>query len=342
MTPRGAIRFWMILMILCFAPMVNLFEVNSPPQAAASVIDDAKKEGRVVWYCSTTNETNQAMRRSFEEKYPLIKVEIMRDAGSRLNTRVIAEARAQRHIWDVLSCSGFNLGVLMKENLFAKYNSPERAAVPERFKDREGYWTALYLNPVVTGYNTRHVSLKEAPRNWNDLLDPKWKGKMNIDFADVEWFANMMKLKGEKEWLEFMRKLSAQDLILMTGHSLEAQMLAAGEFHIGVNLYAYQLESMKEQGAPVDWVALDPAITYFFPCAISAKAPHANAARVFQDFLLSREGQRVLAGFGRLPSRSDIPPKFPRMVYKWQASDVTLVEDFLKYQKQYLDLIKKR
>ena len=307
----------------------------------AKLMEGAKQEGKVVWYTAMSTDSNDAVRKAFEKKYPFIKVEIFRSRGPKLNAKVLMENRSGRHLWDVINSSGFNMHELQKYNLFDKYFSPEGEAVPQKYRDSEGYWAAVYLSPLVPGYNTRLVEPRDVPKSYYDLLDPKWKGKMAFDLGDVEWFANFWKLKGENQCLHFMEQLAKQDLYMMTGHTLQAQMLAAGEFALGVNLYAYRLEYMKGRGAPVDWVALEPSLTYFFPSSVAVKAPHPNGAILFQDFILSKEGQQIIASSGRLPARQDVTPKFPRLVYNWQPSDISLVEDFEKYQKLFLKIFKK-
>ncbi len=158
-----------------------------------------------------------------------------------------------------------------------------------------------------------------------------------FDSKDMEWFANMLKIMGEEKGMEFMEKLVRQDLRLVSGHSLGAQLLAAGEFYIHVGVFPFRVELMKEDGAPIDWVPLDPVIAYAKPASLSAKAPHPNAAKLLVNFLFSKEGQGVIAKFGRITTRSDVPARFPKMriADKVHPSDISLAEDFAKYNKKF-------
>ena len=349
-TINRAIYLFMFLFPL--ALILNLLPLSPLPQALAVSIDaeyarliaDAKREGTVVWYTTTAADSNEAMRIGFQKKYPFLKAEVYRNNNPNLLTRITNEARAGRNAWDVVSIAGFETYILKKENFLAKYVSPEFAAIPDKFKDADGYWTSLYLNPLVFGYNTKLVVPQDLPHSYDDLLNPKWKGKMAFDAKDVEWFANMLKIKGEQKGLEFMDKLSRQNLVLLVGHTLQTQLLAAGEFSSGVNNYSFTVQDMKEKGAAVDWLALDPVITYLYAASASAKAPHPNSARLLLNFMLSKEGQSILRDCGRIPARADVLPKSARLVKNitFVPSDNSLATNFTQYQKQFRKFFSKR
>ncbi len=154
----------------------------------------------------------------------------------------------------------------------------------------------------------------------------------------------MLNIMGEEKGMEFMKKLARQDLRLVYGHSLGTQLMAAAEFSIGITLYPFRLELMKADGAPIDWVALDPVVAYIYPASLSAKPAHPNAARLLLNFLFSKEGQNVIAKFGRNTSRSDIPAKFPKMRIedKFRTSDISLAVNINKYTKQFRKLFFKK
>lgn len=340
----GSSKIYLVF-IFSFTIIFNFLNFISSPQAwsapeegkAAKLIEGAKKEGMVVFYTTMTTDSNEAIRRAFEEKYPFVKMEVYRTNNPKLLAKVVTEARAGRHLWDVISIAGFQTYILKKQNFLARYASPEGIAVPKGFKDPEGYWASIYLNTLVLGYNTRLVSPKDIPQSYEDLLDPKWKGKMALDIKDAEWFANILKIMGEKKGLEFMKKLAEQNLRLMEGHTLQTQLMAAGEFPIGVNLYGYRVEEMKKEGAPVDWIPFEPVVTYLYPASISTNAPHSSGAKLLLDFLLSKEGQGIITKLGRIPVRLDVPPKSPRLVkgIKLWPSDLSMAEDYNKYFDQF-------
>ncbi len=107
---------------------------------------------------------------------------------------------------------------------------------------------------------------------------------------------------GEEKGLAYMKRLGAQEFRLYAGLTILTNLLAAGEFPLVLNTYLHNAEDAKRKGAPVDWVAQDPVFTKFQPIGIGAKAPHPNAAKLFVDFILSEDGQRIIASFGRVPT----------------------------------------
>src|SRR6059058_6615136 len=132
------------------------------------------------------------------------------------------------------------------------------------------------------------------PSTWGstdeDLLSPKWKGKMGMDNTKPEWFAWKLKGMGEEKGLAYMRKLGAQEFRLYPGLTVLTGLLAAGEFPLVLNTYLHNVEDIKRKGGPVEWIAQDPVFTKFHTLGIGSKAPHPNAAKLFTDFMLSEYG----------------------------------------------------
>lgn len=161
----------------------------------------------------------------------------------------------------------------------------------------------------VIGYNTKLVARDQAPKSWEDLLDPKWKGKIALDEENYSWYGAMTQKWGKEKTQRYMRGLAKQDIQLRSGQTLIAQLMAAGEFPVAMVL-AHRIEKMKEQGAPVEWVTtLDPVTVSLHPIGVAAKAPHPNAAKLFIDFILSKEGQQLLLSIERTPARPGIDTK---------------------------------
>ena len=159
----------------------------------------------------------------------------------------------------MVSTSGVN--ILIPHKVTSPYVSLEAKAYIPEFKDPEGQWTAVYNNYYVIGYNTKLVSEKEAPKDWRDLLDAKWKGKVSIDQEEYEWYATLIHAWGKEKAQKYMKDLAKQDIQWRKGHTLIAQLMNAGEFPVA-NFYAHRMESMKKKGANVEWVnTLDPIVT---------------------------------------------------------------------------------
>jgi iron(III) transport system substrate-binding protein len=313
------------------AIILLLLFVLASTSRAASVEDLAKREGEVVFYSSLNNEQIVTFRDAFQKKYPSIKVEFYRGTSERVLQRILTEAQTGRHAVDVISSAGFQLQSVKEKGLTAKFAVEEPAAFAKGFLDADGQWTNLHSLYLSMGYNTKLVSGGEAPKRYEDLLLPKWAaGKFGFNIRDVEWFVNMLKLKGREQGLDLMRRLAAQRPGYHEAHNLLAQLLAAGEFHAVTNTYGHILAREKEKGAPVQWVLVEPVITYLHPVALARHAPHPNGGRLFLNFLLSKEGQRMLSAQGRIPSRSDVEPQVLKEAKGMRlfASDPSLAREY--------------
>ena len=187
-------------------------------------------------------------------------------------------------------------------------SSPERAAISNNLKDKEGYWTAAYTVSFVTAFNNRQVSRADAPRSYEDFLSPKWKGKMWLNEDDIEWYATMFEIMGKDKAAQFMQRLAQQDLRFGREPSLAIELLCAGEFSMIIGIHFHHTERVRQKGCPVEWVAVEPGYNRP-PIAISMakNAPHPAAGKLFIDFILSREGQKVIQDIAlRYPVRSDV------------------------------------
>ena len=152
------------------------------------------------------------------------------------------------------------------------------------------------------------VPQKDAPKDWDDFLDPKWKGKIGMDQEEYEWYAATIKYWGKEKAQKFHRALAKQGVQWNRGHTMISQLMAAGEFPLGI-VYAHRIESMKKSGAPVEWVkTADPVFVTLSPVAVAAKARHPNSAKLLMDFILSREAQLVLRNANRSSGRLDMEP----------------------------------
>jgi len=159
------------------------------------------------------------------------------------------------------------------------------------------------------------IAKTEAPKNWGDLLNPRWKGKMVMDNEEYFWHAGMLHYWGEKKGKQYMEALNRQGLQFRSGgHGLLSDLMSAGEFPIVVVVYPDNIEQMKAKGQPVDWVkTTDPILVNLAPVGIAAKAPHLNAAKLFMNYSISKEGQEILQKAWRASARSDVAPLLPDM-----------------------------
>lgn len=288
-------------------------------------------EDEVVWYTAMNVPDAEALRKPFTQLYPSVKLTVMRATGEKVRTRILTEARAGRYAWDVVSFNLLDMDALNREGLLAAYSSPEaKTGFPAGAVGAN--WAAIYVRQYVIGYNTQLV--KEPPREWSDLLAPRWAGKLALDETDVEWYAAMLDYWGRDKGTTYMQALSRQKPQQRRGHNLLTRLLVAGDFPLAL-VHAAEVEKEKQDGAPVEWVkTLDPIITSPSQVAISAKAPHPASARLLVDFLLSKEGQRLIESRGRVPARTDLGSNAGGEL-KVHYVNAQLAPQFNQYEKEF-------
>ncbi len=305
------IRYRALLILAMLARFLAPSELHAQSALQAKLIDAAKKEGHLVWYTSMAIDLSKPLLDAFTKEYSFIKGDLVRAGNEQLTNRIFNETRAGKWAFDLLSLSSADLFV--ERGILAPYFSPERDAYIGEFKEPKGYWTSVYNSNLVLMYNTRLVRDKEAPRDYADLLDPKWKGKLLMDSTDYEWFGTLAVTWGKDKALSYMKQLSRQDLTWRRGHGLVAQLIGAGELPLGW-AYTFRVERMKKDGAPVDWAdTFDPIMTTVHGIGVGSKASSPNAAKLFIDFILSRRAQQMIRDLRLVPSRRDVEPLVPKM-----------------------------
>ena len=295
---------------------------SSYGQSADQLIAGARKEGKLVIYASAATQQLQMYLAGFNKRYPFLQTEYFRTDKQKLVTRVLLEEQAKQRIADVVHTSVIETHILKKRGALSRYVPAESASYPSQYKDPEGFWTSVYASGTLMGFNTRQVKRADAPKTYEDLLNPKWKNNMGIDNTKIEWFSMLLKLKGRG----FMEKLAAQNPQVMAGNTNLLNLLAAGEFGIMAGVYEYSVDNLKTKGAPVDWIGLEPVITYTVAASLPSQPPHPFAAKLFVEWLLTKEGQEVINQYGRVPIRDDIDSKYGRLLkqHKLLMTDIDL------------------
>jgi iron(III) transport system substrate-binding protein len=291
-------------------------------QTHEQLIAGAKKEGKLVVYASATAPQLQMYFTTFNKRYPFIKTEYFRTGKQKLVSKILFEEQAKQHIADVIHTSVIETNILKKRGVLSKYVPREAASYPAQYKDPEGFWTSAYASGTLLGYNSRQVRRADVPKNYDELLNPRWKNAIAIDANKIEWFAMLLKLKGRP----FMEKLAALNPTLRDGNTLVLQLLAAGEFPVAAGVYEYSIEDLKTKGAPVDWLGLEPVITYTVAASLPSQPNNPNSAKLFIEWLLSKEGQEVINQYGRVPIRDDVESKYGKILkqHKLLMTDIDL------------------
>ena len=271
----------------------------------AKLIEGAKKEKELVIYGSTELRGSTIINDKFHEKYPFMDVKLTRLSSDGLYPRVIAEHRSGKFMADLLQNNNLGMYYLRKGNFLAPYVSPEEPFFPKEFKD-PGYWVTSSTNLHVIGYNTRTIQRDKLPKTWNDLLSAAWKGKIMLSPRE-HWFAWMLQIMGKEKGLNYMRALAKQNpVIRREPTTVRSQLLAAGEAEMDIDSTYTILLPLMKKGAPVDWTTLGVAFVVPVAYGLAVRAPHPNAAKLFIDYVLSKEGQQVVLSFERQSARSDL------------------------------------
>ena len=302
-----------------------------------AAIDGAKKEGKFVLYTAMQPEDSTKLIELYRSRFPFVDASFFRAGSAPLLNRILTESRAGRFLFDVVLGKVSDLLLLQKRGLLGTMSSSELAAYPDKFRDKQSRWVDIYNNYYTIAYNSQRVRPSEVPAAWDGLLDPRWRdGKITLDPRSYDWYFGMLTAWGGQRGGDFMRKLNQQKPAFRDGNVLIANLLAAGEFPIGIT-YAHLIERLRTRGAPVDWVALKPMVAAPISIALAARPMNPNAANLFVDLVLSKEGSEILKSMGRVPTRSDVMPSAKRLDAKdldlfplHVSSDEMDPEDFRK------------
>lgn len=329
------LRLWVLFWLLLYSARAQAAE--------SSIVEKAKAEGEVVLYTAWGLDTVQALQKAFARKYPFIKFDMLRTGSERLLNITTQEHKQKVFRADVFGGSHLAMINHTKAGHLQKYLSPEQRAFPKEYKDADGYWTAFYMDTRVLAYNTRMLNRDEAPKSYDELLLPKWKGKMGMDSADYILYGTLLEMMGRERGTAYLKKLAQQDLIIRNGHPLLTQLVIGGEFPLYIDGFGSNIERFRLQGAPIDWVALEPVIVSLNPFGMAANAPHPAAAKLLMDFLLSKEGQEVGKLVGKLPARSDAEAPYPRLTkgFKLFPVPMTVAERYGEIVKEFRELFLK-
>ena len=304
---RNHFSLYILVFLSCF-PFSNL---HAQTQSQSALIEAAKKEGKVVWYTSMAIDTSKPLLDAFLKEYPFIKADLVRVGEEQLTNRMMSETRAGQWLFDAFSTS--SIGAFIERKMITPYLAPERDAFMDQFKDPQGYWTGVFANNLVLAYNTKMVAAKDAPKDYPDLLDPKWKGQILMDPTDYDWFGTLITAWGREKTVQYMQRLAKQQPSWRRGHGLTAQLLGAGETGLAW-AYSFRIERMKREGAPVEWIeTFDPIVITISGIGLSAKATSPNAAKLLINFATSKRGQEMVREMRRIPARGDVKPFAPKM-----------------------------
>lgn len=295
---------------------VAVLVASAPAHAADNALyEAAKKEGTAVWYTSLI--VNQAVRplvEAFQKKYPGVTVKYARADSGPNAIKVIDEARAGKVVGDVFDGIA-TAPPLLKAELVAPFTPSDAGKYPPEMRDPDGRWNALVVYFLTPGINTQIVG-KDEIKTAQDLLNPKWKGK--IAWSTDPWsgcavyVGSILQTMGEDKGMAFLRALAKQDIINVdaTNRAILDQVIL-GQYPIALSIFNHHAEISAQKGAPVAWLKTEPISAPFHSIGLVKNAPHPNAGKLLIDFLLSEEGQKTFASVGYLPAMPSVPAKVP-------------------------------
>lgn len=265
----------------------------------------AEEEGELSVY--TSNTDLQDIVDAFGDKYD-IDVNVYRGNSESVLQRVLQESEAGFKGVDLVETNSGELNIISKEGLFYPYKSELRDAV--RKEGQKEFWTADRFNAFVVAWNTEKIKPGSEPNSLEQFADPSWKGRVSMEIGDTDWFASMYsyymgKGKSEAEVDALFTKIAANSKTVK-GHTVQAELLSAGEFDAGVSLYSHSVDKGQKAGQPLTWhpssgEPVQPIVIRPNGAGLVGRAAHPAAAVLFMDFLLS-EGQKNIAEANRIGS----------------------------------------
>jgi len=292
--------------------------VASAADTDAARLAAAQREGQLLWYTTLLEEAWRPVKEGFERRHPGIEVRVVRAAAPINAQKIIDEHQAGAAQADLFDGSS-TAGLLMARQLVQPYISPSAATIPDQFKDPDGHWTSTVLYYMTLGYNPTMIDPAAAPRTWQDLLDPRWKGKMawSAELAPTSaqgLVGNVLLSMGQEAGMDYLRRLSAQRIAnIQINPRRIVGMVARQEYPIGLQVMVHHTVMAQHEGHNVNWVRMEPLTATGNAIGIVRGAPHPNAARLLVDFILSKDGQQLLKEADHIPSNRLVDSGFPEL-----------------------------
>ena len=325
-------------LLACAANAQALFDYQGADRLA-KIEAAAKKEGALTLYTTIAEKDLAAIIGPFEKKYG-IKVTVWRAGTDKVLQRTVAEARAKRYEVDAIHFGSPEMEALSREKILAPVDSPVHKDLAPGSVPKHKQWAATILSVWVQAYNTTVVKKADLPKTYQDLLDPKWKGKLGIEAKNDDWFATVVHLLGgEEKGLAFFRELVAKNGISVRhGHTLLNNMVVSGEVPLALTVYNYMPEQAKKKGAPIDWFVIEPAVARSNAIGVAKKAPHPNAALLFYEYLLGPDGQKAMVSVDYVPTNTKVAS--PLTGVKIVTTDpIRSLDESAKWSKLFEEII---
>ena len=300
----------LLLALLVTAVFWQPVEARSWSVLDMELVEGAKKEKKLVFYSTIDLPQTIEVVHAFAQKYPFLELELHPLEAEALVRKIQDEARSGMSTWDVLLGGGGSFQPLLEANLVVSYHSPQREAVSDALNDSEGYWSGYYINPYVLGYSTTLVKEEKIPKSYDELLEPRWKGnRIAIDSTAHGLLRGLGAAWGKDKAVAYLKRLADQQPVMGRVSITAVDSLHTGNVSMVIARAPVIQGYKKKLRSPIDWIPLEPTVAQIDAVMLSAQSPHPNAARLFVDFVLSKEGQSDLAGVQQIPVRRDMEPR---------------------------------
>jgi len=312
-----------------FASAQSFAELASDdsPSRHQRLVEAARKEGSVTVYTSNAAETIKLLSADFEKRYG-VRVNVWRASSVKVLQRMVAEKKANRWDFDAVGVSSPELDALYREQLLQEVRSGWHKEMLEGTLPAHRGWAPQFINVFVQAYNTQAVSKQDLPKRWADLLDPRWRGKLGVEAKAGEWYCSLLKDLGEEKGGALFREIAERNgWSVRSGNSVLANMVVSGEVPLALAVYSHMIDQAKQQGAPVEWFAIDPMIGRSNGVGVSRKPPHPNAALLFYEYAIS-DGQPLMLKLNYLSPMKNLPSplRSAKMRFVDPATDSAEVE----------------
>jgi iron(III) transport system substrate-binding protein len=310
-------------------------------QLSPDIVEAAKKEGEVMFYGAITINLSKAIGDAFEKKYG-VKLRHWRGDATELINRALAEARAGKPAFDVTLGNEVVMTSLDEKNLFAVFDPPAAKNYPKQFLDADKKMTPWRVLPYGINYNYQILKAAEAPKTWEELLEPRWKGKFGmanpgIHVTTLQFVLNLEKLLGAK-WLKVVECWAKQEPRLGRSLADTIQPLTSGETAVAIG---YIKDKFQYPG-PIEYVRMSKYLASVSFVAINRQAPHPNAARLFTDFFLGPQAQQIFGNLGEYVFHPEVDHKFKNDVKNEQVVVMRLPsnEELESWSKKFRDMFR--
>jgi iron(III) transport system substrate-binding protein len=309
--------------------------VDFSSMSVQQLYEGAKKEGKLVLYAA---DTGGDMYPGFEKAFPGIKVQYFQEQGEQSASKMQSEARAGTYNVDVLDTEQNTMYTMSQTGLLAKYTPPEASNVDAKYKN--DFWVGyrVQLKPIT--YNTKEVTGADVPKTFDDLLDPKWTGKICAEPTEVSVFADMVQTLGQDKTVQFWKTLTDHKLRLVSGQTNLVQSVISGDCPIAVSSNLHTVAKNIAKDAPVAWVKTDPLYGNYGAGAVADRAPHPYAARLYVNYLISQEGQATVVKAYRVPVNNKVEPREKELAnhdYNALIAGDEVMKNFTKYNNLYYE-----